>query len=137
MHNSFAVALLKAFIDVAVLRLSLTPIRTLAKEDVKWEKVAKRFMDEVCTTYDVRVVEPILTAVATGRWRICNWEGHATSSCFLNHLNLINRLGLSVGQQNIMRNCSANPVKETKGTQKTETQRNNEALCRKSSYDSH
>lgn len=95
MDESLQVGILIASIEVEDLRAVSAAIKTLADDDVKWDTVAERLIEE-CAALKKASHAPHSSAAAKGKGKklcsFCSRPGHVAKNCWINPANPNNRL---------------------------------------------
>ena len=119
-QESFAVAILVASVEVPALRPATTAIKTLAENDLKWETVAERLIEEAKGLKEALYGESSRAAVTNSVCGICRKTGHETDRCWLNPLNPDNKLGLTADKREMAeRQASAAGKSDKNGRKKS------------------
>lgn len=78
-HNSSAVDIFVSSIDVTALRPSMTAIKILAEDGLKWDSLTEHLTEEVHGLKAGFSSKVILTVVLKNACQICGKENHSTS----------------------------------------------------------
>ena len=93
MHESLAVGILIASIEVHEMRAAVAAMKTLADADVKWDTVAERLIEEWRGLKNtMQTGESSATAKGKKVCDFCSRPGHTADKCWINPANPNNRL---------------------------------------------
>ena len=121
MDESLKVGILIASIEVPEMRAVVAAIKTLADQDVKWDTVAERLIEEWRgLKKTIRTGESSATAKGKRECDFCSRPGHTADNCWINPANPHNRLNaLRRAGNDQKENDSESPAESPKRTKKS------------------
>ena len=121
MDESLKVGILIASIEVPEMRAVVAAIKTLADQDVKWDTVAERLIEEWRgLKKTIRTGESSATAKGKRECEFCSRPGHTADNCWINPANPHNRLNALRRAGNDQKdNDSESPAESPKRTKKS------------------